>query len=261
MTMVQTIKKQHIGGRGEQQDRVEIYSGRSHQLLVVADGMGGHQGGALASQAVVDRARVIFEGWDGQSGSIAESLRRLVREAHRDVNAIGDSLGLAPRSTMAALWLGPDEGQWAHVGDCRVYHFRQGSPVKRTKDHSVVQLLLEMGKITEEEMATHPNQNRLLAGIGGDSGSDPGLDSVKTLPGDGFLLCSDGFWERVSPQEMEVLWVAPKFEESLEALVALAAKRGGAGGDNLSVAAARLVPDEPSWLTRLWRGVAGKGRG
>jgi serine/threonine protein phosphatase PrpC len=99
------------------------------------------------------------------------------------------------------LYIEDNQAWWAHVGDSRLYHFNRKKLLSRTKDHSIVQLLVDLERISEEEMATHPDQGRLLKGLGGDEPIKPDFGQATLHAGDSLLLCSDGFWEQISPQK------------------------------------------------------------
>lgn len=95
---------------------------------------------------------------------------------------------------------------WGHVGDSRLYHFRNGVVAFQTKDHSVPQTLVNAGDITKEQIRTHPDRNRILRAVGNPDGVKPTIldASRKIQRGDAFLLCTDGFWEYVTETEMAV---------------------------------------------------------
>jgi len=198
-------KTDHIGGRNEQQDSIATFStdnGKVH-LLVVADGMGGHQGGNMASQIVIQTAQLFWK--KHQQNPIMEPhqfLQQICEKAHLDINLLGKKHDISPRSTCILLYIHDQKVWWAYVGDSRLYHFRGKKLLFRTRDHSVVQLLADLGRIKEEEMATHPDQSRLLKGLGGDDPVKPDFGQTSVLFGDTFVLCSDGFWEQVSFQKM-----------------------------------------------------------
>jgi len=229
-----------IGGRGEQQDRVEIIASPDGDdyLMVVADGMGGYQGGARAAQAVIDTARRFFE--MGNVTDPLNSLQRLCVEAHQAVLAIGDQEGRPPGSTCVFLYVSKDEACWAHVGDSRLYHFRKGTLLTRTLDHSMVQLLVARGEMAEADMANSPLQNQLYMRLGGKQSPRPELGAAEVQEGDLFVLCSDGFWESIDPKEVEGLPSKTDLAAAADRLVHLAKERGGKSGDNIAVAMAQL---------------------
>ena len=230
----------HIGGREEQQDRVAVFQDPGAQLLVVADGLGGHESGASAAQAVVDAARDELEcagGFQKAEGHLAA----IVADAHRRINAI-EAAGLRverPHSTCVLLHVAGGVATWAHVGDSRLYRFEDGRLADRTIDHSVVEMMRLRGQITEEEMKTHPDQNRLYEALGGAQVPEPEFGSKIVTAGDAFLLASDGVWENVSNAELERVLDGQDFTVALKGLVAEARASGGPKCDNLAAAAWR----------------------
>ena len=229
-----------IGGRDEQQDRVEVIASPhgDDYLIVVADGMGGHHGGALAAQAVVDSSKDYFN-----KASISDplsSLEKLCSQAHQTIVDVGEQGSQSPGSTCVMLYVSADEACWAHVGDSRLYHFRNGEVLTRTQDHSMVQLLVSRGEMTEAEMADSPLQNQLYMRLGGEQLPKPELGAAEVQQGDVFMLCSDGFWESVDQEEVSTTLSEYDLEDAAERLVKLAKERGGNGGDNITVAMARM---------------------
>jgi len=237
----QAAKADAIGGRKEQQDRVELFESRdgSERLLAVADGMGGHSGGAIAAEAVIETARTLWRKHILQPLAPETLLRELIQLAHTRINAEGAKKDLSPRSTAVFLHITDHQANWAHVGDSRLYRFRGSDMVGRTLDHSVVQMLVDMGKVDETEMATHPDQNRLTQSLGGDTDPEPDLESAQIEIGDGFVLCSDGLWEQITTDEMLEALGEEALSVEAKRLVKLAAERGGPEGDNVTIALAR----------------------
>ena len=227
-----------IGGREEQQDRVAVLKRSGSLLLVLADGMGGHDGGALAAQTVVDVAEEQFSG--AHAGQAAELLSSIVESAHERINAIGDARGTAPHSTCVLLHLATAAASWAHVGDSRLYRFSGALLVDRTIDHSVVELMRLQGKITEEEMKTHPDRNRLYEALGGDRSPDIASGHASLAGGEGFLLASDGLWGNVTDAELAAVFTESPLKEHLQSLVNCARTKGGSSCDNISAAVARV---------------------
>ena len=227
-----------IGGRDEQQDRVAVFESDEAYLLVLADGLGGHEDGAEAAQAVEDAAR----DHPRCIGSPKEYLAGIVGDAHNRINAVGiegATVGRSPHSTCVLLHIANGMATWAHVGDSRLYRFENGRLAGRTIDHSVVEMMRLRGRITEEEMKTHPDQNRLYEALGGEHTPKPDFDSKTLGASDAFLLVSDGVWEHVSDAQLEAVFGASDFTGALEDLVAQAKSAGGPKCDNLSVAAWR----------------------
>ncbi|MEY3219500.1 MAG: hypothetical protein RIT27_857 [Pseudomonadota bacterium] len=239
---------EHVGGRREQQDRnlARISHDEQRCWLVVADGMGGHSGGAMAAQAVVDSALQLWNATD-EGLSINEPpafLWQFFTTAQLNITLIAQQQRLDPHSTCVAAYLTNKEGWFTHLGDSRLYHCRQNHFLHRTKDHSFVQMLVDLGKIREEEMATHREQNSLYQGLGGNKDRDIELEIKHALvqQGDGFLLCSDGFWGNITHPEIEQLFKQPAhLQTNLSNAVNDAVQRGGMHCDNVSAIAAMFL--------------------
>ncbi len=236
----------HIGGRDEQQDTLMTFStpnGKTH-LLIVADGMGGHKGGSLASQMVIKVAQRAWKKYQqGQEAVNPHKFLRYICElAHRNINRLGRKHHLSPHSTCVLLYIHGKQAWWAHLGDSRLYHFRRHKLLQRTKDHSVVQLLADLGRITEKQMATHPDQGRLLRGLGGEEPIKPDFGQTSVCSGDSFVLCSDGFWEYVLASQIPKRLLLTDFplKKRVKRLVKDALDAGGAVGDNIAIATAHL---------------------
>jgi serine/threonine protein phosphatase PrpC len=255
---------QHVGSRNEQQDAGLVLSddGRTEQLVVVADGMGGHAGGSLASAQVAETARRVWADHQKSPLEPKRLLERIIREGHEAINRAGAEKGLMPRSTCVLLFLHNGSAHWAHVGDSRIYRLRDGQVSRLTRDHSVVQMLVDLGKVTEDEMGTHPDQNRLTQSLGGDATPMPdfGNDGVKEH--DAFLVCSDGLWEMIDPAEMADALSARKLgDDGAKHLVEQAFARAKPRSDNITVALLRVGgpppvsavadPEEEAKTTRL----------
>jgi len=233
------------GPRDEQQDAIlHLSTPHGTALLVVSDGVGGNSGGRIASQAVVDSTREFWTARNGNFGDPWEDLDTLCHLAHREINRRGAKRGLSPRATVVAVYLTPFQAFWVHCGDSRLYHFRSGKLVKRTEDHSVVQILVKQGMLTEEQMGEHPDQGRLLQSLGGEEYTPPTRGTAKLTARDAILLCTDGFWERTKVGEMAEVLFGPRSTAAvrLRQAVERAVKRNGPKGDNVSVAVA--LPSE-----------------
>jgi serine/threonine protein phosphatase PrpC len=237
-------KADHLGARREQQDRVTVltFPPRRECLVLVSDGVGGMAGGGLASQAVLDVANKLWAAQKTQPVSPRDFLLKLCQLAHREISRIGKEIDEGPRATIAAAYVYGGEACWVHSGDSRVYQFRDSVMVSRTRDHSILQVLVDRGSVKEEEMGTHPDQGKLLQSLGGDEFKVPTIGNGRVGPGDAFLVCSDGFWEHITPKEIGGMFATgPDLPRSLQQHVNLAAKRGGAKADNVSAAAVALV--------------------
>ena len=192
------------GGRHEQQDRWAVFEppGKNGLLAVLADGMGGHVGGALGAQIVIDIACAFVQNPPAalRTDPSAE-LDQLCQRMHEAINRQSETA----RSTVVMVWIDRNQAYWLNIGDSRLYHFRDGQRLMRTRDHSAVQLLMDLGEINESEMATHPAQNRLYRSMGGEDAPKPDVGRFSIRSGDLLALCSDGVWEHVTESETLVL--------------------------------------------------------
>lgn len=240
---------QHQGDRKEQQDRVAIFPhGRKSgvALAVVADGMGGHTGGALAAEQVVHTAKNNLEHFSPADEAPQSMLENSMREAHTMIKASRFMNEKDPHSTAVMLLLTPGRIAWGHCGDSRLYRFRGKRLLARTVDHSYVEHLVASGKITAEQALTHPNRNVLLTSLGGkDEPKFSFSDTEDLLAGDAFVLCSDGLWAYFDDGEMATLVADNSARNACERLIELARRRACGGGDNLSLAIIKLVEAAP----------------
>jgi serine/threonine protein phosphatase PrpC len=172
-------------------------------ICLVADGMGGHRKGEVASRTVLEVFRERYEEVEGKE-QIA-GIARLARERlNRVVETDRSSFGLG--TTISGMIIVRGKGTVFNCGDSRVYRQRARSLERITKDHSLVQGLVDAGMITEEEMRTHPQKNIITSSLMGDLGHHLPVFSVSDVEirsGDRFLLCTDGVWESMSHGEME----------------------------------------------------------
>ncbi|KPF49165.1 serine/threonine protein phosphatase [beta proteobacterium AAP121] len=237
----------HRGDRAYQQDQVEIIAHpkvTGAVLALVADGMGGKSGGRKAADQVLMTGRQIFERFAPVHDDAAEMLRQVVLESHLMIKLTAITSEEEPHSTVAAFCISPTlECDVVHAGDSRVYHFRGAEMMRRTVDHSFVQRLVDEGKISEEAANTHPQSNLLTGCLGTHSDPPVALWHIERLEfGDTMLACSDGLWHYFTPKEIGAILHALPPREASEMLISKARQRARGGGDNLSLALARVDP-------------------
>ena len=236
---------QHQGDRKEQQDRVALVAHPRQAgvaLAVVADGMGGHTGGALAAEQVIHTLSTNFQHW-GSSEDPQHLLRSCLQEAHTMIKASRFINEKDPHSTAVALLLLPGgRAVWAHCGDSRLYQFRGIHLQTRTIDHSYVEHLVRIGKISAEEAESHPNKNILLTSLGGRDEPKVEFGGVEGLKaGDSLLLCSDGLWAYFPDEELGALISTGTAREVAARLIDLARAQGAGEGVNISVALLKFI--------------------
>lgn len=235
---IETCAAQHIGDRREQQDRLALipHPGRPGLLMaVVADGMGGHTGGALAAEQVILKARQNLAGFM-EAESPKDLLRSVIEESHIVIKLTRFTSEQDPHSTAAVLLVQPERIDWAYSGDSRIYHFRGERLMSCTTDHSLVMDMVKKGQISEAEAAIHPQRNVLIGCLG--SEIPPMIDYGEHLPpfgDDTFLLCSDGLWGYFGREELGGILAANAPRAAAEQLIHRARIRGSGGGDNISL--------------------------
>ena len=191
------------GGRKYNEDALHFEERGGIAFAALADGLGGHRGGETASKTAIEAACSAFWEKGSISADALESCARRAKEALVEVQQADPSF--SRMKTTLVLWASDgNQAVWGHVGDSRLYHFRQGRLQSRTKDHSLPQKLADIGEIAEEAIRHHEDRNRLTAVL---DGSTPlrwaaGSTRLQADGEDAFLLCSDGFWELVTEVDM-----------------------------------------------------------
>ncbi len=228
--------KSKPGDRAYNEDYIQMHSEGDDALFVLCDGLGGMGHGEIASETAVRGAISRFR----QDRSEPGFFERMMEGSQ---NAVLTKQMMNPElknmsTTMTALRIKDDTASWAHIGDSRLYMFRDGAVVHQTEDHSVPQMLVRMGDITTDEIRHHPDRNRLLYIIGKPWTEKRYVigDPVKVRKGDAFLLCSDGFWEYIQEKEMvRLLESSADCSEWLARMQKVVEKNGaGSNMDNYS---------------------------
>ncbi|MBW3650135.1 MAG: protein phosphatase 2C domain-containing protein, partial [Actinobacteria bacterium] len=217
----------------------------SDVIFAVADGMGGHQGGEVASLAAVEALREAFRRQptlEGFERAIQEANSAVMNQAARgsaELRNMGTTL------TALALITGGDDDLLAiaNIGDSRAYLLRDGELSQLTDDHSVPQELFRQGQLTEDEAAVDPRRNILTRVLGPSFGDGPDMQNIVPFAGDRLLLCSDGLYNEVSDRDIaKVVRTVADPGEAARRLVELANANGG--GDNISVVVVDVVDDD-----------------
>ncbi|GAA3212820.1 PP2C family serine/threonine-protein phosphatase [Actinocorallia longicatena] len=210
------------------------------RLLAVADGMGGHVGGEIASAEAIETLRKLDT--DVPADQLLVALEHSVRAANEALRhrVEGDpSLQGMGTTLTAMLWSG-SQVALVHIGDSRAYLLRNGELFQITHDHTLVQSLVDEGRISLDDAATHPQRSLLLRALDGRSEVEPDLSLREAQVGDRYLLCSDGLSGVVSAETIhQVLTAQPDPEQAIRQLIDLA-NRGG-GPDNITCVVADVI--------------------
>lgn len=226
------------GGRSINEDAYGCWSSHSRCFCVLSDGAGGHNGGEVASRLAVQYVLDWFRqapacNGEGIAGAL-ESANAAIVAAQRNAPHLAEM-----RATVAVLALDSERATatWGHVGDTRLYCFRQQRIILQTRDHSVLQSMIDAGYMKAQDLRTAPQRNMLLAALGDSKTFTPSIEArgFAIADGDVFLLCTDGFWEYIDELQMErTLSAAESPEAWLRQLESQVAAHFSEGQDNYS---------------------------
>lgn len=223
----------------------------SSRLIAVADGMGGHAGGEVASRIAITTLKGLSEILN--DGNLDEESREdlLMNISFSIDEKILHEVELHPKlagmgTTLTALHLGRNSVELLHVGDSRCYQWKQDKLIQLSVDHTVMQELIDQGRITPEEALSHPQRSLLTQALMGDSGIDPVLIVFSANIGDKYLLCSDGLNGVLSDHEISsvIKKYQDKEEDLLDALLDAVKDKGAP--DNITMLWVEIVEEAPS---------------
>ena len=205
-------------------------------LYLVADGMGGHTAGQVASTLAIDTVLEAVRAGTVGDGSLTERLRRAVAMANTRIFSAGEARAelAGMGTTLVALLVEGSRAAVAHVGDSRVYRVRAGRIRQLTDDHSLVGELQRRGEISADAAREHPHRHVLTRAVGVRPEAEPDLGELALEPGDVFVLCTDGLTHHVRDEEIaKAVEGEGDLGEASRRLVGLANARGGE--DNITV--------------------------
>jgi serine/threonine protein phosphatase PrpC len=229
------------GGRKANQDRTSYAYTREALLMVVADGMGGHLHGEVASQIAV---QLLTEAFQREARPLLPDPSAFLQKSILDAHfALGDyakarNLVESPRTTCVACIVQDSVAYWAHAGDSRLYHVREGRIQAQTRDHSRVQMLVDQGRVREEAVHAHPDRNKIFNCVG--ASARPQVELSRPTPlreDDTLMLCTDGLWGPLTGKLIAAILMKGDLMKAIPELLELAELRAGADCDNLSVVA------------------------
>ncbi len=217
------------------EDYFGSFSGRYGTLLIVCDGMGGHEGGEIASRLAVETINNHFEHL-GSDFNPKEELIKAIEKANFVIIEAGKTRKeLAEMgSTVVMALIKDDFAYTANLGDSRIYLIKNGSISQITKDHSLVQQMIDSDLISPEEAQHHPKKNVITKALGIEDNVEPEIiKPFKLTPNDCLILCTDGLTNHVNDEEILALCISNSSQDAAEKLVDLANERGGT--DNITV--------------------------
>jgi serine/threonine protein phosphatase PrpC len=231
-----TYKKESKVGmkRTNNEDAIGIFEVDGGLLTIVCDGLGGNNAGEIASNLCVD---IIYKNFrDSGEKDYLNKIKDSIETANRNIkeeSSKKDSLdGMA--TTAEILFIKDKTVYWGHVGDSRIYNLKNGKLKQLTKDHSLVQKLIDDGYLTLNQAETHPNKNIIMRALGDTDSVEIDLSKLKLIPSDKhkFLICTDGVSNVINNDELEKLLREDKPEVITKNITKMVEKRGAP--DNFS---------------------------
>jgi len=256
---INSYGKSDIGKvRGNNEDFlvIEKISDTEH-LFIIADGMGGHQAGNVASKLGVETFVKYYSSVRKKGVSIPESMLESINHANSAIldkaSAEIDKRGMG--TTFSTLLISENEANIVHIGDSRIYLVRDGEIKKVTTDHTFVEKMVDEGRITSEEARVHPQKNILYMSLGARETFHPDeIKGIEVKDNDVFLICSDGLTDMVTDDIIKEYCESYPPEKSVNELISLSNKNGGL--DNISIIVVRIGKKiknqtEPIAITKL----------
>lgn len=186
-----------VGGRTNNEDALLCCTKKDCHLFAVADGLGGHDSGELASELVINEMRLLFE--DNPSSF---DMEQSILSANRKILQLQEETGLKMKTTIVAAYVADKMVYVTNVGDSRIYAFKDDKIIYQSIDHSASQMAVTIGEITPEQIRNHEDRNVLTRALGVSDNLKVDCIGFKVDEFDALLLCSDGFWEYVLEEDM-----------------------------------------------------------
>lgn len=216
------------GKRQNNEDAVSLLESNGSALAIIADGLGGMADGEVASQQALSTMNRTLQGKQPEENLLIDA----IQQASRDIY-IRQQPQRPMHTTVAALWLGEYGAYAAHVGDTRIYQFRDGAVLYQSVDHSMAQVAVLVGELRQEDLRKSAERNRLIRVLGNEEQPKVDCNFLTVQPGDRFLLCSDGFWETVTEEMMlQTMKITETARQWLDALRKIVLEENLPGQDN-----------------------------
>ncbi len=185
-----------VGGRKNNEDFVSLIEGCNQLVAIVADGLGGYDSGEVASRLATTTINNCLHNMPLSESLLLDSVEKA------NMSILEQNQENKMKTTISIVWIEENNCLFATVGDTRVYHFRNGTIKFQSTDHSVSQMAVLMGEIDAMQIRGHKDRNKLIRVLGSKEKVKVDLTSSSLEQGDALLLCSDGFWENITEQEM-----------------------------------------------------------
>ncbi|EIT85038.1 protein serine/threonine phosphatase [Fictibacillus macauensis ZFHKF-1] len=238
--------------RQHNEDSGGVFTKGEHFLALIADGMGGHKAGDVASLKAIQHFETAWssitddvlekpikaEEWLVKTVSEANKALYEYAQTHTDCSGMG--------TTLAGALCTPSFVTFMHIGDSRVYYYSENKLTLKTEDHTLVNELVRSGQLTEDEAENHPRKNVILRALGTEMDIDVDIESISWGEGDHILLCSDGLSNKVSKQMMETIIQDEtlSLDQQADQLIQLANEAGGEDNITIGIVAYRLPSKE-----------------
>ncbi len=210
------------------EDAIEVIEVNDNILAVLCDGVGGDYGGDMASKIAYKSATYFFT--SNESDDYLNRIKTSLEESNSFVinHSKGSETLKSMATTIEMLFLKNNLAFWGHIGDSRIYHLRSGRIKQVTKDHSLVQKLLDEGFITHKQAKNHPNKNIITRALGDNLFIEPDISKIKLneYEKNSFFICSDGITNVISDNELEEILNISDMEEKKNQIIKLVKQRG-----------------------------------
>lgn len=210
-----------------------------HALWVVADGMGGHEAGDVASKLIVESLDNIAQ--SELQKNLSEAIKESIYTANNHLLDLGQSHNRINGSTVVAMYLHDSICHYVWAGDSRLYLLRNKELTQLTKDHSQAEIYVELGMLTRDEASQHISSNLLTRAIGTDEDLELDSGTCELQASDRFLLSSDGLDKHAKHTEIEEMLIKHDLENATEELIKLALENGGT--DNVTVSIVDIIAE------------------
>ena len=213
-------------GKVRKQNEDAAWFDEKRDIYAVADGMGGHLAGEVASAMAIEAVQAMAR---SRRAPEIKAMGEMVAAAHERIfsHAQENPECTGMGTTLSVLWRWRSEAYIAQVGDSRIYRFRDQKLERITQDHSLVEELVQAGLITPEQARTHPRRNIITRALGTDGDNTPDILVTDAQKGDLFLLCTDGLSGMVPDEEIEKILKEKALEEAADSLIEKALEAGG----------------------------------